>query len=142
MLNAHLDTLSLVALDVILNLYLLLHLLLQSDCLLLILAPLVLEPHPDDARTQPGHLDELLLHEGVRTRIRGVAGPEGVQLLLVENRAHSRRLPVGSAAAFVATRAADAADARLVRTALRPGICKQLESLLFVHFDLKFQRDI
>lgn len=106
------------------NLYLLLHLLLQSDRLLLVLASLVLEPYPDDTRTQSGHLDELLLHESVRARIRGIAGSEGMQLLLVENSAHPRRFAVGSAAALVATRTTDAADARLMRSAFRSGICK------------------
>lgn len=83
--------------------YLFLHLLFQSDRLFLILAPLVLKPYPDHARTQSGHLDELFLHERIRARVRGVASSESVQLLLIENCAHPRRFPVGSAAALVAT---------------------------------------
>ena len=94
----------------------LLHLL-QVHAPLLVLAPLVLEPdlqegeplhvhdvmqhwwklggdatHSDDARTEVCHLDELLLHERVRSRVGGVAGAQCVQLLLVEHRAHARRL--------------------------------------------------
>lgn len=117
------------------NLYLLLHLLLQSDRLLLVFAPLVLEPYPNHARTQPGHLDELLLHESVRARIRGVAGPQGVQLLLVQDGANPRGFAVGSAAAFVAAGAPDAADPRLMGSALRSGVCKVSGEFFFLIFD-------
>ena len=66
--------------------------LLQSDAALLVFAPFVLEPDADDARTQAGHLDELLFHERVGARVGRVAGPQRVQLLLVEDRSYSRRL--------------------------------------------------
>jgi len=104
--------------------YLLLHLLLHGDRLLLVFAPLVLKPHPDHAWTQPRHFDELFLHQGIRPRIRRVASSQSVQLLFVENCTYPRRLSVGTAATFVATGTANATDARLMRSALRSGICK------------------
>jgi hypothetical protein len=71
--------------------------LLHENCLLLVLAAFVLEPDADDTRTEAGHFDQLLLHEGVGSRIGRVARPQGVQLLLVENRADARRFAVRSA---------------------------------------------
>jgi len=59
---------------------------------LLVLTALVLEPDADDARAESGHLDELVLHQRVRTRVGGVARAQRVQLLLVEYCPYSRRL--------------------------------------------------
>lgn len=64
------------------HLLLLLHLLYQYG-LLLVLASLVLEPDPDDARTETGDLDEMFFHEGIGPRIRPVARSKCVKLLLV-----------------------------------------------------------
>lgn len=66
--------------------------LLHQDAALLVLAPLVLEPHAYDARAEARHLHQLLLHERVGPRVGVVAGPQRVQLLLVEHRAHARGL--------------------------------------------------
>lgn len=55
-------------------LLLLLHLL-QLQVSFLILATFVLEPYADDARTQPGHLRQLLLHQRVRSRVGVVTRP-------------------------------------------------------------------
>lgn len=66
--------------------------LLHEDGLLLVLAALVLEPDADDARAEPRHLHQLLLHQGVGARVGGVAGPQRVQLLLVQHRPHAGRL--------------------------------------------------
>ena len=86
-------------------LLLLLHLL-HEDGLLLVLAALVLEPDADHARREARHLDQLLLHEGVRARIGRVARAQRVQLLLVEHRPDARRLPVRAAASAGHPRAA------------------------------------
>ena len=59
---------------------------------LLVLAALVLEPDADDARAEPGHLDELVLHQRVRSRVGRVARAQRVQLLLVQNGPYARRL--------------------------------------------------
>lgn len=62
---------------------LLLHLLL--DLVLLVLAALVLKPDAYHARRQAGHLDDLLLHEGVRPRIGVVevsVGQNGIVWLM------------------------------------------------------------
>jgi hypothetical protein len=89
-----------------------LHLLLDGDCLLLVFTALVLEPNPDDPGTEAGHLDELLLHEGVRPGVGVVARAQRVQLLLVQHRPHARRLAVrrAFAAATVAAAAVPAAS--------------------------------
>lgn len=63
--------------------------LLHEDRFLLVLATLVLEPDADDPRAQAGHLHQLLLHERVGPRVGGVAGPQSVQLLLVEHSPHA-----------------------------------------------------
>lgn len=63
--------------------------LLHEQRFLLVLAALVLEPDADDARAQPRHLHQLLLHERVGPRVGGVARPQRVQLLLVQHRAHA-----------------------------------------------------
>ena len=96
----------------------LLHLLLHRDRLLLVLATLVLEPDPDDARTQSRHFHELLFHQGVGSRVRSVARPQRVQLLLVQHGADARRLAVG-AAALVSRATTSSASHSLVRAALR-----------------------
>ncbi len=56
------------------------HLALPHGQLLLVLASLVLEPDPDYPRGQPGHLHQLLFHQGVRTRVGGVAALQKVEL--------------------------------------------------------------
>lgn len=53
---------------------LLLHLQLHLDGLLLVLAALVLEPDAYDPRRQARHLNQLLLHERIRSRISIIAG--------------------------------------------------------------------
>lgn len=59
--------------------------LLHHDAPFFVLAALVLKPDPDDPGTEAGHFHQLLLHEGVRPGVGGVAGPQGVQLFLVED---------------------------------------------------------
>ncbi len=66
--------------------------LLHQDGLLLVFAALVLEPDADHPRAQAGHLHQLLLHQSVRSRVGVVAGPQGVELLLVQHRPDPRRL--------------------------------------------------
>ena len=66
--------------------------LLHQDGPLLVFTPLVLEPHPDDPGAEAGHLHQLLLHEGVGPRVGVVAGPQRVQLLLVQHRPDARGL--------------------------------------------------
>lgn len=63
--------------------------LLHHDAPLLILAPFVLKPDPDHTGTEAGHLHELLLHERIGPGVGGVAGPQGVQLLLVQHSPHA-----------------------------------------------------
>ena len=63
--------------------------LLHHDAPLLILAPLVLKPDPDHTGTEAGHLHQLLLHERIGPGVSGVAGPQGVQLLLVQHSPHA-----------------------------------------------------
>lgn len=63
--------------------------LLHHDAPLLVLAPLVLKPDPDHAGAEARHLHELLLHERIGPGVGGVAGPQGVQLLLVEHSPHA-----------------------------------------------------
>ena len=58
---------------------------------LLVLASLVLEPHPDDPRRQPRHLRELLLHQRVRPGVGHVAALERVELLLGQHGPHPTR---------------------------------------------------
>jgi hypothetical protein len=57
----------------------------QCQTAFLVLAPLVLEPHSDHPRTQSSHLDQLFLHQSIRTGIGRVARPEHVQLLLIQD---------------------------------------------------------
>lgn len=59
--------------------------LLHHDAPLLVLAPLVLKPDPDHAGAEARHLHQLLLHEGVWPGVGGIAGPQGVELLLVQH---------------------------------------------------------
>jgi len=60
--------------------------LLHQDGPLLVFAALVLKPDADHPGAQAGHLHQLLLHQGVRSRVGVVAGPQGVELLLVQHR--------------------------------------------------------
>lgn len=62
--------------------------LLHHDAPLLVLAPLVLKPDPDHAGTEARHLHQLLLHERIGPGVGSVAGPQGVQLLLIEHSPH------------------------------------------------------
>ena len=64
----------------------------HEDRLLLVFAALVLEPDPDHPGAQTGHLHQLLLHERVGPRVGVVAGPQRVELLLVQHRPDPRRL--------------------------------------------------
>lgn len=85
---------------------LLLQLLLHGDRALLVFTALILEPDPDDSRAQTRHLHQLFLHERVGPRVGVVAGPQRVQLLLVEDGADAGGLAVradlgGAAAASV-----------------------------------------
>lgn len=59
--------------------------LLHHDAPLLVLAPLVLKPDPDHAGAEACHLHQLLFHERVWPGVGGIAGPQGVQLLLVQH---------------------------------------------------------
>ena len=61
--------------------------------LLLVLAAFVLKPDADDARTETGHRDELLLDERVRPRVDRVARPEGVQLAFAHHGSNARNRP-------------------------------------------------
>jgi len=92
--------------------FVLLYLLFECDGAFLVLAPFVLEPHAYDPRAKSGHLDQLLLHEGVRPRVGRVARPQRVQLLLVEHRPDAGRLAVRRAFA----RRPQPAVARTVRS--------------------------
>ena len=76
----------------LLLLHLLLLLLLERNRPLLVLAPLVLEPHPDDSLREAGHGGQLLLHDGVGPAVVVVEGVQHRQLLLVQHRPLSRRL--------------------------------------------------
>jgi len=62
----------------------------------LVLAALVLEPDSDDARTESRHLDELFLHQCVRSRVGAVARAQRVKLFLVQHRPYPRRLLIGA----------------------------------------------
>ena len=68
--------------------------LLQQNRSFLVLAALVLEPDADDSRTQSSHLDELLLHQSVRSRIGAVARSQRVKLFLVQYSPYPSRLLV------------------------------------------------
>lgn len=63
--------------------------LLHHDASLLVLAPLVLKPDPDHTGTEARHLYQLLLHERIGPRVCGIAGPQGVQLLLIQHSPHA-----------------------------------------------------
>lgn len=90
----------------------LLYLLFEGDGAFLVFAPFVLEPHAYDPRAESGHLDQLLLHEGIRPRVGRVARPQRVQLLLVEHGPDASGLAVRRAF----TRRTEAAVARTVRS--------------------------
>lgn len=63
--------------------------LLHQDGLLLVLTAFILEPDPYDSRTQARHFHQLLLHQGVGSRVRVVARPEGVELLFIQHRPYA-----------------------------------------------------
>lgn len=52
---------------------------------LFVLAALVLKPNPDDSRAETRHLNELLFHEGVGSRVGIVTSPQGMELFFVED---------------------------------------------------------
>ncbi len=52
---------------------------------LFVLAALVLKPNPDDSRAKTRHLNELLFHEGVGSRVGIVTSPQGMELFFVED---------------------------------------------------------
>lgn len=54
-----------------------------------VLASLVLKPNPDDPRTEASHFYQLLFHEGVRSGIGSIAGPQGVKLLFIKDSSDS-----------------------------------------------------
>lgn len=66
--------------------------LLHQDGPLLVLAALVLKPDADHPGAEAGHLHQLLLHQSVRSWVGVVARPQGVELLLVQDRPNSGRL--------------------------------------------------
>lgn len=96
----------------------------HEDGLFLVFASLVLEPDADDSRRQARHLHQLLLHQGVGTRIGRVAGAQRVQLFLVQYCTNSRRFAVRSTAAAAATgdatRSTDATHSAFSFTIARP----------------------
>lgn len=92
--------------------FVLLDLLFEGDGAFFVFAPFVLEPHAYDPRAESGHLDQLLFHESVRSRVSRVARPQRVQLLLVEHGPHAGGFPVRRAFA----RGAQPAVARPVRS--------------------------
>ncbi len=57
-------------------------LLLSMNHLLLILASLVLKPHPDDPRAQASDLHQVFLQQCIRTWVSAVHSAESLQLLL------------------------------------------------------------
>ena len=59
---------------------------------LLVLAALVLEPDTNHSRAKSGHLDQLVLHQCVGSRVGRVARPQRVKLFLVQHRPYTRRL--------------------------------------------------
>jgi len=61
---------------------------------LLVLTAFVLEPDTNDSWAESCHLDQLLLHQGVRSRVGSVAGAQRVKLFLVKDRPDTRRLLV------------------------------------------------
>ena len=65
--------------------------LLDQESPLLVLAPLVLEPHSDDTGVEACHLHQLVLHQRIRPGVGSVAGLQHMQLLLIQHRPHSRR---------------------------------------------------
>ena len=92
----------------------------NKQSLLLVLASLVLEPDANDARVQAGDLHQMLLQDGVRSRIGVVAGPQRLQLLLVEHRADAGRfrLPMARVAAGFVKRCPSQFGIRKFLTAL------------------------
>lgn len=61
----------------------------EDDVSLLVFAPFVLKPDPDDPRVESSHFNQLFLHQGVWSWIDRVASSQGVQLSFVENCSHS-----------------------------------------------------
>lgn len=75
---------------------------------LLVLATFVLEPDANDTGAETSHLHQLVLHKSVGTRVGRVAGPQRVQLLLVQDRPDPRRplVPAGPASGLPSPAAA------------------------------------
>ena len=67
----------------------------EDDVPLLVLAPFVLKPNSDDPGVKTSHLDQLLLHQGIRSWVDRVASPQGVELAFVEYGPYSSRLGLG-----------------------------------------------
>ena len=87
------------------------YLCLFKDGSLLVFAPLVLEPDPDDPGGQPGHLDQLLLHEGVGPWVGLIAALHHAQLFFCQHCPHAASpapAAVGRRPAAAATLAAAA----------------------------------
>lgn len=63
-----------------------------EDRFLFVFAALVLEPNPDHPRAQAGHFHQLLLHQSVGPRVGVIAGPQRVELFLIQHRPDPRRL--------------------------------------------------
>ena len=107
----------------------------ERQASLLVLAALVLEPDANHARTEPGHLHQLLLHQSVRPRVGRVTGAQRVKLFLVQYRSYPSRLRLpaavprpGSAARPSAARpvragggVVDGGTSRLAGTSVRAG---------------------
>lgn len=59
--------------------------LLHHNAPFFVLASLVLKPNPDDPRAEASHFYQLLFHEGVRSGVGSVAGPQGVKLFFIKD---------------------------------------------------------
>lgn len=59
--------------------------LLHHNAPFFVLAPLVLKPNPNDPRAEASHFYQLLFHEGVRSGVGSIAGPQGVKLFFIKD---------------------------------------------------------
>lgn len=66
--------------------------LLHKNTPLFVLAPLVLKPNANDSGAETCHLHQLLLHKCIGPGVGVVAGPQRVELFLVEHCPDARRL--------------------------------------------------